>query len=175
MFYTGWLRHRPRQTKARQKQTVNMLPQSCGPSPKHSRQTMAQADRSDDASQRRQRPTVLIVEDEVLNAWHLASVFQSSGFDVMGPAGSIEAAEALFARRVPDAAILDVNIRGALVFPLARQLAERGVPLVFATAHAHEHALWPSDLADYQRLQKPFLEDRLVRMVKALVTNPENP
>jgi DNA-binding response OmpR family regulator len=133
---------------------------------------MANDDGSDHASEAAQRPTVLIVEDEVLNAWHLASVFRSNGFDVLGPAASIAAAEALIEARIPDAAILDVNIRGKLVFPVARRLAERGVALVFATAHAREDAIWPSDLAEHPRLQKPFLEDRLVTIVKALLAGP---
>jgi len=149
-----------------------MLPHSCAIWLKSAVRMMANDDGSESASEAPERPTVLIVEDEVLNAWHLASVFRSKGFDVLGPAASIAAAEALIETRIPDAAILDVNIRGKLVFPVARRLAEQGVALVFATAHAREDAIWPSDLADHPRLQKPFLEDRLVRIVKALLAGP---
>jgi DNA-binding response OmpR family regulator len=149
-----------------------MLPQSCGIWLKSAVRMMANDDGSDRASEAPDRPTVLIVEDEVLNAWHLASVFRSKGFDILGPAASIAAAEALIETRIPDAAILDVNIRGKLVFPVARWLAEQGVALVFATAHAREDAIWPSDLADHPRLQKPFLEDRLVRIVRGLLARP---
>ena len=146
-----------------------MLPLSCGIWLKSALQMMARDDGSDGPAEAPARPAVLIVEDEVLNAWHLAHVFKANGCDVMGPAGSLEAAWALIEDRTPDAAILDVNIRGKPVFPMARRLAELGVPLVFATAHAREDAIWPSDLADHPRLQKPFLEDRLVRIVKALL------
>jgi hypothetical protein len=45
-----------------------------------------------------------------------------------------------------------------------------GVPIVFATAHAREDALWPDDLAGHARIQKPFLEDRLVRIVAGLLS-----
>lgn len=146
-----------------------MVLQVCGIWLTSAVQIMARDDGSGDPIEVRHRPAVLIVEDEVLNAWHLASVFKSKGFEVMGPAGSIEAADALIEKRLPDAAVLDVKIRGRLVFPTARRLAERGVPLVFATAHARENSIWPDDLADCPRLQKPFLEDRLVRIVTALV------
>lgn len=127
--------------------------------------------RSEGSDERAASPSVLIVEDEILNAWHLASVFRSQGFNVIGPAGSIEAAQALIEEELPDAAVLDVNIRGRSVFPVARSLAEKGVPIVFATAHAREDALWPDDLAGHPRVQKPFLEDRLVRIVTGLLTD----
>lgn len=146
-----------------------MLPYSLGAwlkSAVHMSDDNASADEPGEAAR---RPSVLIVEDEVLNAWHLASVFRTSGFDVVGPARTLDTAVRLIDATTPDVAVLDVNVGGKLVFDLARTLAGAGVPLVFATAHAREEEIWPSDLAHHPRLQKPFLEDRLVRLALALV------
>jgi len=145
-----------------------MLPYSFGVWLKSAVHMVGDSASSGETDESARKPSVLIVEDEVLNAWHLASVFRSSGFNVVGPARTIEAAAALIEENRPDAAVLDVNIGGKPVFGLARTLTQDNVPVVFATAHAREEDIWPSDLADLPRLQKPFLEDRLVRIVRAL-------
>jgi len=74
---------------------------------------------------------VLIVEDEYLLAQDLGRYFTSMGAVVLGPVGSIAAAQQQVEQA--DAAVLDVDINGQKVFPIADRLADRGVPFVFFT------------------------------------------
>ncbi|MBU4433633.1 MAG: PAS domain-containing protein [Alphaproteobacteria bacterium] len=78
---------------------------------------------------------VLIVEDEVLVAMDLARVLTQAGALVVGPAGSVEDALALVALGAFDRAILDVNLGGRMVTPVATALSERGIPFVYLTGY----------------------------------------
>lgn len=76
---------------------------------------------------------ILIAEDEYLLADDLTRYFEASGAKVLGPAPTIECARELLP--LAQAAILDVNLSGQYVFPLADELAERAVPFVFFTGY----------------------------------------
>ena len=81
---------------------------------------------------------LLIVEDETMLAMELEFAFQDAGAEVIGPATSLRDGLALAGDRsiAIDAAILDVDLRGQDVFPIAQRLRERGVPFLFHTGHA---------------------------------------
>jgi DNA-binding response OmpR family regulator len=81
---------------------------------------------------------VLVVEDEYMLADALADGLAALGVQVVGPVGGLEEALALAAANELDGAILDVNLGGEMVFPLADALAAKGVPYVFATGYAQE-------------------------------------
>ncbi|MGZ9019130.1 MAG: response regulator [Rhodoplanes sp.] len=65
-----------------------------------------------------------------------------------------------------DVAILDVNLRGAPVWPVAELLRSRGVPFVFLTGYASLNE-FPAEFADVPRLDKPFVGDELLAAVSA--------
>jgi DNA-binding LytR/AlgR family response regulator len=77
---------------------------------------------------------VLIVEDEYLLAADLARYFKEMGAIVLGPAPSIDAAESEIGRA--DAAVLDIDLNGEKVFPVADKLASLGIPFVFFTGYS---------------------------------------
>src|SRR3712207_6367004 len=79
---------------------------------------------------------VLVVEDEFYIADEMALALQKLGAEVVGPVPTKDKALALLAseERI-DAAILDINLKGQAVYPVADALAERGVPFVFATGY----------------------------------------
>lgn len=77
---------------------------------------------------------VLIVEDAALLAMELETGLTEAGAEVVGPAYELEEALALLAQPL-DAAVLDANLNGLSVSPVADILAERGVPFVFATGY----------------------------------------
>jgi len=80
---------------------------------------------------------VLVVEDDYVLAEYLAEVIGSAGAEVIGPVGSVrDALEALAAS--PDVACLDVRLGDETSFPIADELARRGVPFLFATGSAKE-------------------------------------
>jgi PAS domain S-box-containing protein len=77
---------------------------------------------------------VLIVEDAVLLALELETGLSEAGAEIVGPAYELEEAMALLDRPI-DAAVLDANLNGRSVMPVAEALAARGVPFVFATGY----------------------------------------
>ena len=77
---------------------------------------------------------VLIVEDDVLLGMAIGVCVEDAGYAVAGLARSVDAALATLSHETVDAALLDVNLQGELVYPVANALAERGVPFVFVTA-----------------------------------------
>lgn len=79
---------------------------------------------------------LLIVEDEALIAMELCKDLTLLGWKIIGPASTIEEALALIDEGpLPEAAVLDVNLRGRPVYPLAERLQALGVPFVFCTGY----------------------------------------
>ncbi|OCC03544.1 hypothetical protein BA190_17555 [Labrys sp. WJW] len=76
---------------------------------------------------------ILIVEDEILLAGDLADYFEQKGAVILGPASTIEAAQCHV--NSANAAILDVNINGKMVFPIADRLLALGIPFVFFSSY----------------------------------------
>ena len=117
---------------------------------------------------------VLIVEDEFLVASLIEDVLESAGCVVSGPIPRV--AEALDAvdHETYDAAVLDVNLGGDRIDPVAAALCRRNVPFVFVTGYT-ENAL-PAEFAARPRLCKPFkmaeLLGALSRLVKPAVPKP---
>lgn len=113
---------------------------------------------------------ILVVEDEFFLAEDLARVLAGVGATVVGPAPRVADALHLIENEERlDAAILDVNLGGETVFPVAAKLESRGVPFVFATGY-NERDL-PARYAQITRLEKG-LEDRqlvpeIVRLLAA--------
>ena len=79
---------------------------------------------------------VLVVEDEYFLADDIVRDLKKVGAQIIGPLGDIEEACNLVAGDVAiDAAVLDINLRSQMVFPLARTLRARNVPFVFTTGY----------------------------------------
>lgn len=82
---------------------------------------------------------VLIVEDAVLLALELETGLSDAGAEVVGPAYELQEAMNLLDQPI-DAAVLDANLNGLSVTPVAEALAARGVPFVFATGYGDASA-----------------------------------
>ena len=106
-------------------------------------------------------PLVLVVEDEVLIAMDLERLLRRSGYRVLGPAATVAAAVRLLDREAPDAALLDVNLRGERVTPVAAALRARGVPFVLASAYGRAQ-LTAEVLAGAPNVGKPANVRRLL-------------
>jgi CheY-like chemotaxis protein len=94
---------------------------------------------------------VLIVEDEYLLAMELTRHFSTLGVEVVGPVPDMERAVALLS--AADAAILDINLNGVLVFPLADELAKRNMPFVFISGY--DDTILPKRFHGASMLSKP--------------------
>jgi DNA-binding response OmpR family regulator len=117
---------------------------------------------------------VLIVEDEFLVATLIEDMLESAGCIVSGPIPRV--AEALDAvdHETYDVAVLDVNLGGDRIDPVADALCRRNVPFMFVTGY-NKNAL-PDEFAERPRLCKPFkmgeLLGTLSRLVKSSVPKP---
>jgi PAS domain S-box-containing protein len=98
--------------------------------------------------------TVMIVEDEALVALSLQDFLCELGYSVVGPFGQVKEALTELDRRSIDAAILDVNLAGEFVYPLAELLRKRKIPFVFATGYSAESI--DQRFAEISVLQKPI-------------------
>lgn len=97
---------------------------------------------------------IMVVEDEYLIALTIEIAMTDLGANVTGPFSRIEdALSALEESPLPDAAILDINVRGKQVFPVADRLQERRIPFVFATGY--DDWTIPEHLSQVQRFEKP--------------------
>ena len=99
---------------------------------------------------------VLVVEDEALVAMLLETILEDMGCVAVGPAATVDEGLRMAADEAVDAALLDVNVAGRQVFPVAQALKDRGVPFVFSTGYG-EGGL-PDEWRGQPTLQKPFTE-----------------
>lgn len=102
------------------------------------------------------RLRVLIVEDEMLPAMLLEAAVVDAGHAARKAARLPKAMELARSEHF-DAAILDVNLAGERVFPLAVLLRERGVPFLFASGYGEAGV--PAEYGDCVVLQKPYSMD----------------
>lgn len=78
---------------------------------------------------------ILVVEDDFWIAVGLTDTLESAGAEILGPASTVEEALNLLDPR-PDVATLDIRLADETSFPIADELARRGIPFVFATGSA---------------------------------------
>lgn len=107
---------------------------------------------------------VLIVEDEFLVAIQLEDTLAGLGCEVLEPAHSMEEAHSALDQHEFDIAVLDINIAGEPVYPIARRLIDSGIPFVFTTGYSREHIeeAW----RDAPTLRKPYLALELQRAIE---------
>lgn len=77
---------------------------------------------------------ILLVEDEPLVAMMMTQLISELGAEVVGPFGSVADAVAAGSAQL-DAAVLDVNVGGELVYPVAERLVRNGTPMIFLTGY----------------------------------------
>jgi PAS domain S-box-containing protein len=111
---------------------------------------------------------VLIVEDAVLLALELETGLSDAGAEVIGPAYELEEAMALLDRPI-DAAVLDANLNGRSVTPVAEALAARKVPFVFATGYGEAGGA-PGGF-DAPVIRKPYDVTQVAAAVAEILSN----
>ena len=109
---------------------------------------------------------VLVVEDEMMVSMLIEDMLGELGCQVVGPASRLDEALELAKDAEMDCAVLDVNLGGQPIFPLADLLRERGLPFAFATGYGD------AGLRDVDKgspvLQKPFREGDLAKVLGEL-------
>ena len=107
---------------------------------------------------------ILVVEDEALVALDIALGLADAGLEAVGPVGHLSQALVLGATERLDGAILDMNLHGEDVFPLARLLAERGIPFVFYTGHGRREDT-AETFPEAPLISKPSTVEKLIEAI----------
>ena len=102
---------------------------------------------------------VLVVEDEYLVALEVENALLDAGCIVIGPFASVRDALAAAQVETIDVALLDVNVAGEMVFPVAYLLEAVGTPFLFVTGYGK--AILPRDRPTWEACSKPFHPDEL--------------
>lgn len=116
---------------------------------------------------------ILIVEDEFYLADDLASALKEAGAEVLGPAATLEEARAFVEDGGFDCAILDMNLRGDMAFPIADRLQEAGIPFLIATGY--NSASLPERFAAVPRVEKPSDTRNVIEALPGLLDGREAP
>jgi DNA-binding response OmpR family regulator len=113
---------------------------------------------------------VLVVEDEFLVATLIEDMLMAAGCVVAGPIPRISEALDAVDRGTFDAAVLDVNLGGDRVYPVADALSRRNVPFVFITGYGTD--VLSGEHAERPRLCKPFKMADLLGKLSSMVAPP---
>lgn len=107
---------------------------------------------------------VLLVEDEVLVAMLVEDILTDLGCTVVGPAARLDAAIEAARSQDIDIAMLDVNLAGARVFPVADVLAGRGLPFIFMSGYGESGLEGPH--TGRPVIEKPFNPDSIAEKLR---------
>ena len=110
------------------------------------------------------KPSILIVEDDTMIRMMIVDMVEDLGYAVAAEASEIDEALRLLQTTAFDVAILDVNLNGKIVLPVAEALRARGLPFVFSTGYGAEGV--PEGFRGELILQKPFQMDALKKAIE---------
>ena len=108
---------------------------------------------------------ILIVEDEPLIAMMLEDFLLSLGHEVRATCENLRDALKAAQEGDFDIAILDVNLKGESVWPVAAELRDREIPFILASG-GHVDAP-PAEFADVPMIDKPYTIDRVTPALEA--------
>ena len=112
--------------------------------------------------------SVLVVEDEAIISFLLEDMLGELGAAQIRHAGSVGAALKALDDKMPDLAVLDVNLGGERVYPVAERLDAAGVAFVFTTGYGRSgiEPQWHARVV----VQKPFNVDTMAAALKSVVS-----
>ena len=114
--------------------------------------------------------SVFLVEDEVMIRMMVADMLGELGYRIAAEAGEINEAIKLAQSIEFDLAILDVNVNGKVISPVADLIAARNRPFIFATGYGSSGL--PVEYRDRPALQKPFQIETLGRAIEHAIKRP---
>lgn len=106
---------------------------------------------------------IFLVEDEGFVALMIEDMLQDLGCEIAASVAQLSEAREIAATIEADLAVLDVNLDGQPIFPVAEILRERKIPLVFSTGYGASGL--PREFAGHPVLGKPFLMGELQRKI----------
>jgi two-component sensor histidine kinase len=134
--------------------------------PEKTQQNTVQDEAADDTTLPQRKITALLVEDEPLIAMMMADMLTDFDFDVLGPFATVAKAISAVDQANVHVALLDVNLAGEMVYPLASRLRELGVPFIFMTGYSSESI--ESRFMEAPILKKPVDQAQLYQTIKRM-------
>jgi len=110
---------------------------------------------------------VLVVEDEFLVSLATTDLLESIGCVVVGPATCLLLALELAQAESLDAAVLDIDLAGERVWPVAEELHRRNIPFIFLSAYRPPDGA-PEHICAAPHLEKPLAEVKLLRTLRLI-------
>ncbi|GEO97978.1 response regulator [Methylobacterium haplocladii] len=111
---------------------------------------------------------VLVVEDEAAISMLLEDMLDDFGCEIVGPAARLSTALEMAQKETFVVAILDVNVAGEPIYPVAEAIVQRGLPLVFSTGYGGAGIREP--FRDRPVVQKPFSQADLKRTLISAIS-----
>jgi len=110
------------------------------------------------------RLSVLVVEDEAIISFLIEDMLTELGAADVRHAGTLAAALAQLDARLPDIAVLDVNLGGERVYPVAERLESAGIRFIFITGYGKSgmDPRWSARIV----VQKPFNLETMAAALK---------
>ncbi|MET4315893.1 response regulator [Bradyrhizobium sp. RT4b] len=115
--------------------------------------------------------SILLVEDEALIRMMLVQMVEELGHRVIAEAGSVDDGRSAAQVEGYDLAILDVNLQGASVGPVAEAIRRRGLPFFFLSGYGSSGL--PHGFEGTPVLVKPCTLDKLKHTIDAVLPNGE--
>lgn len=119
--------------------------------------------------EKRNNYKILIVEDELLTATHIAAVLSEKGHDVLDPVTKGEEVPGIVASSNPDLIIMDIQLAGQLDGIETAKIINQttSTPVIFLTSNNDERTFSKSkDAFPHAFVSKPFNEDELLRTIE---------
>ncbi len=106
---------------------------------------------------------VLVVEDEFMIAMLIEETLVDRDCVVVGPFTNVPDALQAAEHTTLDGAVLDVNLRGEKVYPVAEMLASRGIPFLLLSGYGNDAI--PANRPTWRACSKPFSPADLIGML----------
>src|SRR4051812_9613966 len=108
--------------------------------------------------------SILVVEDNFLVGEMIRLAVEDADFQVVGPVPTLDQGTKLAEASDLKGALLDINLGGRYVFPLARLLQAKGVPIIFVSGY--DRTIVPIDMRDVKLVSKPILGRELTQITR---------
>jgi CheY-like chemotaxis protein len=125
--------------------------------------------RAEIASHRFDGLKVLVVEDQAVIFFMIRDMLKELGCVAIWHARDVREGLELLREERPDVAVLDVNLAGEFVYPIAAQLDATQIPFLFATGYGRKGM--PERWANSPVIQKPFLAETLGAALNSVLRN----